>query len=168
MKVKIICGAYGHRPTDRPGIVKTVRAGQCCEVSDEEAARLVKLGVAAYATEEPVATPPDDNVDDGTGTNTPPGDGGTGGLVVVSVEELPEAAKSLDIVDGHFTEESLSKLTNADLKTLAIDLGLDPKKCGNKPSLVALILPVNIVDDEPEDDGDGTEPPAGPGNTIVQ
>lgn len=166
MKVKIICGAYGHRPTDRPGTVKTVRAGQCCEVSDEEASRLVKLGVAEYTAEEPVATPPAEPEDDGTGTNTPPADDGSVGLVMFSVEELPEAAKSLDIVDGHFTEESLNKLTNADLKALAIDLGLDPKKCGNKASLVALILPVNIVDDEGEDDG--TAPPADPGDTIVQ
>lgn len=162
--IRIIEGTYGHRPGAGNKVVPVDR-GQCCEVPDEEAARLVSIKVAEYA-EEPVATPPGGTNDGGTGTNTPDGSVPPTAPAAFRVEELPEKAEALDIVDGHFTEESLSRLKNAELKALAIDLGLDPGKCGNKAEFVSLLLPVEIVEDEAEDDG--SVPPTAPGDTIVQ
>lgn len=164
--IRIIEGTYGHRPGDGNKVVPVDR-GQCCEVPDAEAARLVSIKVAEYV-EEPVATPPGGTDDGGTGTNTPDGSVPPKAPAAFRVEELPEKAEALDIVDGHFTEDSLNKMTNADLKALAIDLGLDLKKCGNKAALVALLLPVEIVEDEDEGGDDGSVPPAAPGDTIVQ
>lgn len=159
--IRIIEGTYGHRPGDGNKVVPVDR-GQCCEVPDEEAARLVSLKVAEYA-EEPVATPPGDGDDSGTGTNTPDGEQPPKAPITLPVE-----AEALEIVDGHFAEEGLSEMTNGNLKKLAIDLGLDPSKCKKKDDFVALLLTVEIDGEEVETEDDGEQPPTPPDDTIVQ
>lgn len=167
MKVKIICGAYGHRPLDRPNTVQTIRAGQVCEVSDEEATRLISMGVAEFATDEPVATPPAPASEGTGGSNTPDEDGGVktpeGILDGIDIQSLG-IADILDIVNGHFTEESLSAMTNKALASLAADLGLDAKACKNKADYVALLAAVEL--DMPDEDGAGDGPDL-TGNDIV-
>lgn len=53
-EIKIINGVYGHRP-DGGFVVPVSTSDGTIEVSDEEAARLVKLGVAAMVSSEDIA-----------------------------------------------------------------------------------------------------------------
>lgn len=55
--VKIICGTYGHRKEGSQR-VSPVQMGDSVELSDAEATRLVKRGVAAYVTATPTSVPP--------------------------------------------------------------------------------------------------------------
>lgn len=151
--IKIICGAYGYRPPERPGIVQAVRVGQTCEVSDEEATRLVSLGVAELCTAEGVATPSVTHSEGGGCNDTPDQDEGK--KTTLDGLELPD---TLDIVDGHFTEESLGAMTNKALAELAADLGLDAKACKNKADYVALLASAEL-DMSDQDEGDDDEPP---------
>lgn len=161
--IKIKCGTCGTSQG-----YKTESDGELTLPAAEEK-RLVDRGVAKYVTrpiispDNGVATPPVEDGVAGMGTNTPGEKKEAGGPMTISAGALPGTADGLDIVDGHFTEESLSALKNAELKALAIDLGLDPGKCGNKAEFVALLLPVEIID---EDDGDA--PSLGSGDNIVQ
>lgn len=161
--IKIKCGTCGTSQG-----YKTESDGALTLPAAEEK-RLVERDVAEYVTrpiigpENGVATPPVESGGAGTGTNTPDEEKGPDGPMTISAGDLPDIAAGLDIVNGHFTEESLSGLKNAELKALAVDLGLDPGKCGNKAELVALLLPVEIID---EDDGDA--PSLGSGDNIVQ
>ena len=43
--IKIIKGSYGMRIG---GVIKPVKAGQCCELAKEEEERLVRIGVAEF------------------------------------------------------------------------------------------------------------------------
>ena len=45
-RIKIIRGAYGHKPTGTRIVVTKTSTSDPFDVSDEEAARLVKLGIA--------------------------------------------------------------------------------------------------------------------------
>ncbi|MCM1439163.1 MAG: hypothetical protein NC131_08170 [Roseburia sp.] len=143
MKIIITQGAYGWRPSGN-GQVKTVRSGQSCDVSPEEAARLVTLGVAEYAPSEGVATPTVDADKPGQGTTTPPS--GTPG-------EGQETA-SLD-------PEQLQTMTNANLIKLAADMGVDAAtlRGKNKAQLIEIILAVKVEvpDGEGDDEGDQVE-----------
>ena len=51
-RVKIINGTYGYKPNPRKHVMP-VSAGGVVEVSDEEAQRLVSIGVAAYMPTDP-------------------------------------------------------------------------------------------------------------------
>lgn len=132
--VKIIFGSYG-LPDGRRG-VKLIDCGQTCEVDDAEAARLVALGVAAVV----VATPQEAESATGTGENTP-------------APETPQAPAI-----GSLDPEQLSTMTNADLKKLAEDLGLDTAKLRVKADFVAAISAVEFpVEDDPDEDEAGTD-----------
>jgi len=141
--VKIIFGSYG-LPDGRRG-VKLIDCGQTCEVDDAEAARLVALGVAAVV----VATPQEAESATGTGENTPEGDNAQEGAV------------------GHLDAGQLSSMTNAQLKQLAEDMGLDVTKCKKKADFIELItaeeviVPTDGEEGEEEDDtvDDGELPP---------
>lgn len=164
--IRITQGTYGSRPGDGSRVVPIDR-GQCCELPDEEADRLVSLGVAEYANAEAVATGHSEEDDGGTGTNIPDDTEPPNNLPAVV---LPGSAEGLDIEDGHFTKESLSKMTNANLEKLATDLGLDAGKCRKKDDFVALLLTVELdgVDADEEADDDGEQPPMPPDDTIIQ
>lgn len=158
-KIRIISGTYGSRPRDGSHVVPIDR-GQCCEVPDDEAARLVSIEVAEYV-EEAVATPPGGTVNGGVGLDTPNEE-----KPLVAPNTLPDTAEGLEIVDGHFSEEGLSQMTNENLRKLATDLGLDPSKCKKKDDFVALLLSVELEEEEADED-DGNEPPTAPDDTIV-
>jgi len=167
MRVKIINGTYGYKP-DPKKHVTPVFAGGVVEVSDQEAARLVNLGVAAYVRAEGQDTSknaPDAPIltgeGEGTGKPSPEGESVSEGLKNGEGEgsaELQEgeaeADDVLDIVDGHFTIESLMRLTRTDMEGLAEDLGVDVSKCRNKSEIADLLSAVEV-----QADGDGEAPP---------
>ena len=97
-------------------------------------------------------TPPE-NAPASTGQET-----GESGSVDEGTAELQEgeaeAPDTLDIVDGHFTIESLMELSRADMEKLAADMGVDVKKCRNKSEIAALLAAVEV-----QADGDGEAPP---------
>ncbi len=153
MKVKIISGTYGRR-TVTPGTkivrVHPVSKGEQVDVSDAEAARLVGLGIAAYADEEKpreaVVTPPPGEGDNSPGSDIPNGGGGTPGQETGGSDE-----PVLVIVDGHYTVESLVQLTRKKLDEMADALGVDAgaiKKCGNKGEVAALIAAVEVTEED--------------------
>ncbi len=161
MKVVITSGAYGWRPFGNSQ-VKTVRSGQSCDVPPEEAARLVGLGVAEYASAETVATSPVAPEDNAGGNDTP--GQGNGPVTLTNGVVVPD---TLGIVDRHFVTEDLEQMTNANLSKLATDLGLDIKACKVKANFVALLAAVELDIAAPEDEGgdeddtvdDGETPP---------
>lgn len=146
-KIKIICGTYGHRPEGSKHPVPIDRGG-FCEVPEEEAQRLFRLGVARPAGETPaptVATPPVS--EDGDGAGVDPADGGEGA----------EGAEN-----AHLDPEQLKELTNAKLRELAEDMGIDTAKLKTKAQLIAAITDVPLEDAISEDDegvDDGEVPP---------
>ena len=110
-QIQIINGIYGHRDGGR---ITPVQAGTVISVPDDEALRLIQMGIA-------IAVQTQDN-------------------------------DTIDISDGHFTEESLMQMTKAELAELAADLGTDISGCKNKTEIVAVLLEVEIPpqEDAPE------------------
>lgn len=155
-KVRIIKGAYGYQPEGRSTVQAITRNDGPIELSDEEAARLVNLRVAEYCP-DPEPEVPDSGVAtgqggapvSGEGDNPPDGKLGAEGQETDDDDEddHPEEDDTLDIVDGHFTAESLTLLTNDNLRKLAADLGADVSKCKTKAELVAVLVGVEIEDD---------------------
>ena len=146
-QVKIINGVYGYRP-EGAKFITPAKAGECVTVSDEEAARLVTLRVAAYTDKPtaetsipPVATP--HSGEDGGGAGETPPECGSG-------EEWEDGGDTLDIVDGHFTAESLSRTTIADLAKLATDIGADVSKCKKKADYVDVLTAIEVQADDKE------------------
>ena len=171
-KVKITSGTYGYKP-EGAKFITPVKAGEVVEVSNEEAARLVSLGVAVCivdgtqkSTDTPVATPDGDADDGGEGEN-PPDDGSSAeGQGNSGSAQLPEGEDdTLDIVDGHFTMESLMKMTRADMESLAADLGVDVSKFKNKTEIAALLTVVEVEPDDPKDNE--TPPDLGAAPPVV-
>lgn len=149
-RVTIIKGAYGYQPEAGGSVRAVTRKDGPIELSDEEAARLVSLRVAEYIPDpEPetpvssVATGPEGENGGGEGDTPPGGDDADSG------DNDPGEDDVLEIVDGHFTAESLKLLTNDNLRKLAADLGADVSKCKNKAGLVAVLITVEVEDDGP-------------------
>ena len=126
-----------------------------------EERRLVARGVAEYATkpvigpDTGVATPAEDEDGSSAGETPPEGDpastgqetgesGGAGEETAELQEGEAEAPDTLDIVDGHFTIESLMELSRADMEKLAADLGVNVSKCRNKSEIAALLAAVEV------------------------
>lgn len=123
--VVIKAGVYGRR--DEKGRVLPVAKGERVKLPDGEAARLVGLGVAAYAdapAQDP-GTPP-----------VPPQGGGEDGP--------PDAGA-----------DKLERMQKADLERMAADLGLDVSGAKTKRDLALLIASAETEDadgpSEPED-----------------
>ena len=126
-----------------------------------EERRLVARGVAEYVTkpiigpDTGVATPAEGEDGGGAGETPPEGDpastgqetgesGGAGEETAELQEGEAEAPDTLDIVDGHFTIESLMELSRADMEKLAADLGVNVSKCRNKSEIAALLAAVEV------------------------
>jgi len=137
-----------------------------------EERRLVARGVAEYVTRpvigsDPGVATPEERMDSGGEGDTPPErdpastrqETGESGGAVENPAELregeAEAPDTLDIVDGHFTAESLMELSRADMEKLAADMGVDVKNCRNKGEIAALLAAVEV-----HADNDGETPPA--------
>lgn len=132
-----------------------------------EERRLVARGVAEYVTKPIINTntgvaTTGEGEGGGNQGDTPPdlAPGSTG--PETGDREAPaelqegetEAPDTLDIVDGHFTTESLMELSRADMEKLAADMGVDIKKCRNKSDIAALLSAVEV-----DTDDDGEAPP---------
>lgn len=150
-RVKITNGLYGYRPEGAKH-PRPVSAGGLCVVTDTEAARLASLGVGVVLEDIPeedttgaVATPVEGEDDDGAGVDTPDQD---------KPAEGEETA--------HLDPEQLKELTNAKLKELAEEMGIDTAKLKTKAQLIAAITDVPLEDAiSGEEDDEGA--PAGLG-----
>lgn len=156
--IRIICGTCGTSQG-----YKTSADGALSLPASEEK-RLVSRGVAEYVTRPVVASDADSPVDGGNGGGTgnnppdedPPVEGLENGGSDTPAGGLPAGAETLDIVDGHFTRESLMQMQRPDMERLAADFGIDASKCKNKGAIADLLVAVEIEDPA---DGDGEAPP---------
>lgn len=150
-RVKITNGLYGYRPEGAKH-PRPVSAGGLCVVTDTEAARLASLGVGVVLEDIPeedttgaVATPVEGEDDEGAGVDTPDQD------------EPAEGEET-----AHLDPEQLKELTNAKLKELAEEMGIDTAKFKTKAQLIAAITDVPLEDAiSGEEDDEGA--PAGLG-----
>ena len=152
--IKIINGTYGFRP--QPYVVELKTADdQPFEVSDEEADRLIGLGVAALAfgddseslqgamdgmvgqlEDQPV--PPED-----------PEDPDEDPELEDEADETNEPAPAAEKMDP----EELKQLTNPELGELAKELGIEVKGRPTKADLIDAIMAAAAEDDELPDLG---------------
>lgn len=78
---------------------------------------------------------------------------------------LPDSAETLDIVDGHFTRESLMLMRRPDMEKLAGDLGVDVSRCKNKGDIADLLVEVEV--EAPAEDGGEAPPELGAEAPVV-
>ncbi len=121
-----------------------------------EEARLVARGAAEY-----VMRPIKGNLTGvattagGGSDNTPSGNEGEDGCPAEGAEEsFTDLIDTLDIVDGHFTKESLMKMGRKEMEDLAEGLEVDVSKCRNKGEIADLLAAVELQVEE-----DGGIPP---------
>lgn len=115
MKVKILSGAYGHKPKGSL-IIHPVYQGGICDVDPEEAARLVKIGAAEYAEggqEQP-------SVDE----EEPP-----------EASPIGETSEEEKAEETPFTAPELDDMSFDELKALAKELDVDTKGLRSKQAL---------------------------------
>lgn len=160
--IQMICGVCR-----ADGTLKRAADGPFSLPTEQEV-YLVNAGVAEFVPQwrpERVATPAEGEDGGGAGETPPENEpastgqesgesGGTEEETGELHEGEAEAPDTLDIVDGHFTTESLMKLSRADMEKLAADMGVDVKKCRNKSEIAALLAAVEV-----QADGDGEAPP---------
>lgn len=154
LKIRITSGNYGHK---KNGKTITIRLGETVDVADDEARRLVDLKVAEIVKDDideeingkGVATGGNDDNANDPNANPPENENGAEG----ENEDGNDDAKHLD-------EEQLNSMTNANLKKLAEDLGIDTSKLKVKADFVTAILKVNVdVDDDEVPPAVGAEGP---------
>lgn len=133
--IRIINGTYGHRPEGSRYILPVKAGDPPIRVADDKAERLVENKIAEYVDEKAVATPQAPSAEDEQRDNMPDG---AEGAEDDSGDELPD-------------EESLKKMTKAQLEELAADLGIDLSALRTKADLVeAINAELNAMDDMPE------------------
>ena len=138
--IRIVSGCYAAHPNG--GRLKVIDKGQTVEVSEDEAARLVNLGVAAYV-KEPVlmADIPSAPVSEDATSDTP---------------EAEENNATEDLIPGHLDEEELRKMPFDQLKKLAVDCGLQVGKLRSRENIVKALAEMDTFVSAEED---GEEPP---------
>lgn len=127
-KIKVTCGGCGIYYTDANGVkrhaLKTPESG-AFECSDEQADRLVRLGVAIYA--------------------------GTAGKTTQQADAKPERANDPEqTVKGHLSAEDLEGWDYNELKKLAADMGVEVK--GKKKADYIAAITAEEVEASAEDD----------------
>ena len=124
--IRIVNGCYAAHPDG--GRLKVIDKGQTVEVSEDEAARLVQMGVAAYV-KEPVlmADLPTEPVSEAAPSDTPDEE----------ENEAPEAC-----------EESLEDMPFDQLKQLAKDNGLPVGKLKSRANIIKALRELE-EDDKP-------------------
>ena len=155
--IRIICGTCGTSQG-----YKTAADGLLALPASEEK-RLVLRGVAEYETRPVIGSGAGDPVEgeNGGGAGIDP----SGGNIVPEgpendedtaelMEGVVETDENLDMIDGHFTTESLMKMARSEMEKMAADFGLDISKCKNKSEIAALLAAVEV-----RSDGDGVAPP---------
>ena len=139
-KIRVKHGGCGIKYTDDNGTerhaLKTAENGPF-ECDDEQADRLVRLGVAAYVEEAKAEAPEEVKEPD---------------------EESGDATQEPEKVYGHLDAEELETWDYNDLKKLAADMGVKPKG-QKKADYIAAIVAEQVeigpeVDPEEEEDPD--------------
>lgn len=123
--VKIVSGTYGYRNGKR--IEPKDRNSNPFELPDDEAHRLVTLGVAEIVNTR-VATPDNDDLETMAGGNMSKGENGENG------EENATEETAV------FDEAYLYDMTNAELKDLAANLGINTSRCKVKKDYIDAIM----------------------------
>ena len=138
-EIRIVSGTYGMNVNGR---IAVVRREQTCEVPEEEAARLVSLGVAVDVKERVLVaeTPAVGDAENETG-DTP---------------EAEETDATDDLIPGHLDEEELKKMPFEQLKKLATDCGLQVGKLRSRENIVKALAEMETFVSAEED---GEEPP---------
>ncbi|WP_050697994.1 hypothetical protein [Anaeromassilibacillus senegalensis] len=131
-EIKIINGIYGYRP-DGSKIVIPVKAGEVVEVSEEEAARLISLGVAACDDKAPPEFP--------AIPVAMPGESGNGEPVGENPSDVNDGPEERE--EAHF-KEHLEEWTNAELKELAENMCIDTAKLKTKAALINAIRSIEF------------------------
>lgn len=151
--IRITCGTCGTSQG-----YKTAADGPLALPASEEK-RLVRRGVAEYVTRPVIGNDADSPVEGGDagGAGIDPSDDGTAleGLENGGSEDTADLQEGevetddvLDIVDGHFTFESLMKLSRPDMNDLGDKLGVDVRKCKNKSEAATALTAVEVQADE--------------------
>lgn len=140
--IKMICGVCRV-----DGTLKRAADGPF-SLPQEQEVYLVNAGVAEFVPQwrpERVATPAEGEDGGGLGETPPEGDPASTGQETAELQEgEAEAPDTLDIVNGHFTIESLMELSRADMEKLAADLGVEVKRTMNKSEIAALLCAVEV------------------------
>lgn len=125
--IKIIKGVYGYMT--KSGTVKPkTEKDEPFELTAEQEARLVSLGVAVYVEDAPA--------------------------------KVPDNEQMKDEATAHLDPEQLAELTNAKLKELAEEMGIDTKNLKTKAQLIEAITSVDVIPGHVEDvEDDGEELP---------
>ena len=136
--VKIINGVYGYRPPNSHCVIPVHASEQkIISVEDDEAKRLVEIGVAAYADAETpveaVATAPSCDSDSCPIDNSPDSEDGENG------DSAPGE------IAGNFDPEELKGWKMDELKKLATDMGIDAAGIKKKDDLIAAIAAVEVT-----------------------
>lgn len=131
MDVIIRRGTYGHRIGKNR--VKSVSVGEKITVSDDEADRLVQMGIASYADAHAVAN--------GAAKTSPNGSDAAGS------ENLES-----DASDDETELSKLEKMPKADLERMAKDMGVDISGAKNNHERAALILAADTESGEDTSD----------------
>ena len=151
-EVVIKAGVYGRR--DEKGRVLPVAKGERVTLSDEEAARLVALDVAAYADAPARApSPPPGGEEPPAPSQDTPGEEPPAEPPVSGEEGDPDAAEVA----------RLERMQRPDLEQMATDLGVDSAAifgAKNKHDLAVLIVAVG------EPDGGEAPPNLGAGDIV--
>lgn len=150
--IKMICGVCRV-----DGTLKRAADGPF-SLPQEQEVYLVNAGVAEFVPQwrpERVATPAEGEDGGGSGETPPEGDPASTGQETAELQEgEAEAPDTLDIVNGHFTIESLMELSRADMEKLAADLGVEVKRTMNKSEIAALLCAVTEFEVQPGGNGE--------------
>lgn len=144
-RVKITSGLYGYRPEGAKH-PQPVPSGSLCIVTDKEAARLVAIGVGIVLEDIP-----EEDTTGAVATTAEGEDGSVAGVDTANQGEPTGGAKT-----AHLDPEQLKELTNAKLKELAEEMGIDTAKLKTKAQLIAAITDVPLEDaisGEEDDEG---------------
>lgn len=143
MEIKIIKGTYGQQtvnPVTKAVRVRPISMGERVEVSDQEAARLVSLGVAAYLDENPQDNPASDADSPGnggeiggTGKHPPEVDLPSTGLETPPAEDTPPEE------DGDEIPEYSTDMKADQLRALMEQYDVPYKSGMNKADMVAAL-----------------------------
>lgn len=133
VNIEIISGAYGHRP-DGSAHPVTIERGQCCEVPEAEAERLIALGIARMA------------VHSGSGAVATSADGLNSNAPSVNTHSEENGAEGEET--ARIDPRQLKELTNDKLRELAEDMGISTGKLKTKAQLIDAITAVEVAPGE--------------------
>lgn len=127
IRIRIVCGTYGYRPNGAAHPIPVDR-GQCCDVPEDEAKRLMSIGVAQMTAE---------SVTDGVATDT---EKQNASIPADGITESENGAEGKETARINLSK--LKKMTNERLRELANELGINTAKLKTKAHLINAIIAV--------------------------